>query len=134
MLSRILGRGRRSPCRQDQQAYSFDVQDIVRIGNTIVQTRPCLCRAGRGLASTVFVPDVGPIAATADETNRQLGLYSYVTFNPTPTLTITAGASFDSIELGSAKEDAVNPKLGVVWRPTRDTTIRTAAFKTCTTI
>ncbi len=35
--------------------------------------------------------------------NRQLGLYSYVTFNPLPTLTVTAGASFDAFEIGCGR-------------------------------
>jgi hypothetical protein len=49
---------------------------------------------------------------------------------PVPTLTITAGASFDAIEIGPIEEDAVNPKLGVTWRPTARTTVRAAALET----
>jgi outer membrane receptor for ferric coprogen and ferric-rhodotorulic acid len=75
-------------------------------------------------------PGMAPSVTNGDDTNRQLGLYSYVTFEPAPTLTITAGVSFDAIEIGSDKEDAVNPKIGVAWRPTARTTVRAAAFET----
>ena len=104
----------------DEEAYSVDVQDIARIGRIIVQTGLVSAEQDAAVASTVFLPDVGPVVATTDETNRQLGLYSYATFNPASTLAITAGASFDSIELGAAEEEAVNPKLGIVWRPTAE--------------
>jgi tetratricopeptide (TPR) repeat protein len=116
--------------RSDEQAYSVDVQDIARLGRTTVQTGVVAAQHDQTVASTVFVPGVGPVATAADETNRQIGLYGYVTFNPVATLAVTAGASLDSIELDSQQDDVVNPKLGVVWRPTASTTIRAAAFKT----
>ncbi len=54
---------------------------------------------------TVFAPPgFDSLRFSAADTNRQVGLYSYVTFDPTPTLTVTAGTSFDAIEIGPPKK------------------------------
>ena len=45
-------------------------------------------------------------------------------------MTVTAGASFDSIDNAVDDEEAANPKLGITWRPTPYTTVRAAAFET----
>jgi Flp pilus assembly protein TadD len=62
-------------------------------------------------------------------------LYSYLNF--LDNLTFTLGASgdfFDIDESGDSnndlKEDQFNPKIGITWNPTPDTTFRAAAFRT----
>jgi tetratricopeptide (TPR) repeat protein len=107
------------------EAYNVDVQEIFRTPRMTVQSGLVAAKSNE-TASAMF----GPLVLSSADTNRQLGLYSYATFNPSRTLTITAGASFDAIEIGPDKEDAVNPKIGVAWRPTARTTVRAAAFET----
>ena len=46
--------------RKMNKAYSVDVQDIARIGDAIVQTGFVSAEQDEAVASTVFVPDVGP--------------------------------------------------------------------------
>ena len=87
------------------------------------RTKPGGARRFSGLAWTQS-------STRSRTTNRQLGVYSYVTLNPTATLTLTAGASVDTFEIGGAEDDAISPKLGLVWRPTALTTVRAAAFET----
>ncbi len=75
-------------------------------------------------------PASAPPESRNERTNRQLGLYTYAYFNPVPSLTVTAGVSFDSIDNAVADEEAANPKLGITWRPTPYTTVRAAALET----
>ena len=115
-----------------EKAYSVDVQDIVRDR----ATRSCKAASSlpsrtRPIALTLLLPGDRP-GPQRPPTRRTGSSVSTATSRSTlrRRLTITAGASFDSIEIGSAEEDAVNPKLGIVWRPTARTTVRAAAFET----
>jgi len=115
----------------DQKSYNVDVQEIFRADGMTVQSGLVAAQGDETTELTVFTPPgFDPLALSAAETNRQVALYSYVTFNPAPTVTVTAGASFDAIEVGPLQEDAVNPKLGLAWRPTARTTLRAATFET----
>ena len=114
-----------------QEAYNVDVQEVFRTRRMTVQSGLVASQADETTQSIFFgPPGVDAMVATADDTNRQLGVYSYVTFKPTSALSVTAGASFDELEIRATEETAVNPKLGVIWRPTSRTTIRAAAFET----
>jgi hypothetical protein len=114
-----------------QKAYNVDVQEIFR-GERITVQSGLVAAQSDETAQFNFLgpPGFDPLAVSGDETNRQIGLYGYATFEPLANLVFTAGASFDALELGAIEEDAVNPKLGIAWRPTARTTIRAAAFET----
>jgi Tfp pilus assembly protein PilF len=114
-----------------QRGHNLDVQEVFRAAKMTLQTGLASAQSD-DLAEIFVVGSPGGDAAmmSEDYTNRQLSFYSYVTFNPAPTLTMTSGASFDSIEIGPTEEDAVNPKIGVAWRPTARTTVRATAFET----
>ena len=115
----------------EQNAHNVDIQDTVRVGRTIVQSGFISTQQDETWRSTqIFEPGMDPVVGTIAYKNRQQGVYSYVTLNPTATLTLTAGASVDTFEIGGAEDDAVSPKLGLVWRPTALTTVRAAAFET----
>jgi hypothetical protein len=79
---------------------------------------------------TQSVPGIGSSTFSTERTSRQVGLYSYAYFDPLPTVTLTAGVSFDSVDNPYNAEEATSPKLGVAWRPTSRTTVRAAAFET----
>jgi Flp pilus assembly protein TadD len=113
-----------------QTAYNVDVQEIVRGNAFVVQSGFVASQSDDNAQLTAFgPPGIDPLILNEDDTNRQLGLYSYVMFTATPSLTLTVGASFDTIEIGSTQEDAVNPKIGIAWRPTARTTVRAAAVE-----
>lgn len=67
-------------------------------------------------------------------------LYLYHLFTPQPGLSLTFGLSHDSLERNtfdslsklktSEERRQFNPKFGVLWMPTRQTTVRLAAFRT----
>jgi outer membrane receptor protein involved in Fe transport len=56
--------------------------------------------------------------------------YAYANFALPANVVLTAGASIDLLEGRNFERDRFNPKLGVVWQPTTDTTVRLAAFQT----
>jgi Tfp pilus assembly protein PilF len=98
----------------ERQAYNVDVQhlyagDMLRVQSGLLAARE---------------------RDQEDVTNRQIGLYTYAYFDALPTVTITAGVSFDSIDNLFNAEEATSPKIGVAWRPTPRTTVRAAAFET----
>ena len=64
---------------------------------------------------------------------RHTNLYLYTYIKPHRTVMVTLGASGDFFETDSSASESrnqANPKIGVVWNPLPDTTIRAAAFRT----
>lgn len=61
---------------------------------------------------------------------RQSNIYLYSLFDLPHDITLTVGASGDTFDDGSIDEQQFNPKLGVEWDATMDTTVRAAAFRT----
>ncbi len=67
----------------------------------------------------------------ADEADVQHGnLYLYSNIDVIENLTVTVGASGDFYEDEDFDKDQLNPKFGITWSPTADTTVRGAAFST----
>jgi len=113
--------------RTDREAYNVDVQHLYTTDKLSIQSGVLAARENQLDEASPPVPGFDP---TVESTSRQLGLYTYAYFDPVPTLTVTAGASFDSIDNPYTTEDAASPKIGVTWRATRNTTVRAAAFET----
>jgi tetratricopeptide (TPR) repeat protein len=69
--------------------------------------------------------------ALADDTDlRQANIYLYSLIDLPHEITLTVGASGDTFDNGHIDEKQFNPKLGVEWDVTADTTVRAAAFRT----
>jgi len=67
----------------------------------------------------------------ADDTDlRQANIYLYSLIDLPHDITLTVGASGDTFDSGRIDEKQFNPKLGVEWDVTADTTLRAAAFRT----
>lgn len=68
-----------------------------------------------------------------DYTDRQKNAYFYSWLDITDTITLNLGLSYDdyeSTEFDGYERNRVNPKLGLIWQFSPDTTIRAAAFRT----
>jgi hypothetical protein len=115
----------------DRRDYNVDIQHLYRSGGLRIQSGALAARQDQTVDTRFFLPGFPPFSSQ-EQAGRQLALYSYAYFDPLPSLTVTAGVSLDEIEntFADADEDAANPKLGIVWRPTPRTTVRTAAFET----
>ena len=61
---------------------------------------------------------------------HQSNIYLYSLFDLPHDVTLTVGASGDAYDDGSIDRKQFNPKLGVEWDATTDTTVRAAAFRT----
>jgi tetratricopeptide (TPR) repeat protein len=74
----------------------------------------------------------GPNTSRIDQDLKQTNVYAYSYIKPLRNLAFTVGASGDftsgdSPDVGNNSK--FNPKLGVIWSPWTDTTLRAAAFK-----
>jgi len=77
-----------------------------------------------------FPPFFVDSTLTEDPDLRQSNIYLYSLFDLPHDITLTVGASGDTFDDGSIDEQQFNPKLGVEWDATADTTVRAAAFRT----
>ena len=107
----------------------IDLQMIHTAGALSFQTG--LARASRRQSgeTRVAFPGDPPMEFTNEDNFTQTDVYGYLLIDPVPSVTITAGAAWDSIRTEVLTEHAANPKLGVTWRPTGHTTLRAAAFR-----
>jgi hypothetical protein len=76
------------------------------------------------------LPGSPPTAVDVALDEKQMAVYGYAHLEAADSLTITVGASVDRIDnwVYPAPEDAVNPKIGLLWQPTDQTTVRLAVF------
>jgi tetratricopeptide (TPR) repeat protein len=86
----------------------------------------------RTTANTILDPILGPTKTQIDADLKHTNVYAYSYIKPLTNLTLTVGASGDftsgdSPDVGNNKK--VNPKLGIIWSPFTNTTLRAAAFK-----
>lgn len=115
--------------RQDQRSYGADVQHI-RTGRAFqIQSGIAFGQQDEHTVTHIALPGSMSTIETKGE-STQLGIYSYAHFNPTTTLTLSAGATFDEIDDAFVDKDGWSPKLGLIWRPTSHTTLRAASFET----
>lgn len=69
-------------------------------------------------------------STTAEDSEiRQWDIYSYAQLDLTDNFTLVAGLSYDDFDNDRKTRDQVNPKLGVLYSPWQDTTIRLAGFR-----
>jgi tetratricopeptide (TPR) repeat protein len=69
-------------------------------------------------------------ATTIPADIRQTNGYLYTRFVPDRRTVWTLGLSYDDYQNGSFEKSQFNPKLGLLWNPVPDTTLRFAAFRT----
>jgi tetratricopeptide (TPR) repeat protein len=119
-----------SSLRGDQRAYHVDLQHIYDAGGLRIQSGVLSARQDEDIEVAALQPGGPPVVVNEEQANRQVGVYTYAYFDPVPSLTVTAGVSLDRIDNRFGEEEAANPKIGIVWRPTAHTTLRAAALET----
>ena len=113
----------------DQNSYTVDAQHLYSTGRVNVQSGLMLARRQTDSVTAITLPGLGTSIEERNDSSRQLGVYSYANYKPAANVTLTAGVAIDDIDGTQVSKDAVTPKLGVMWRPTRRTTVRAAAFE-----
>ena len=111
------------------QRYSVDVQDIFRAGDR-VQSGIVSASQNDAADATVFLPGIGPVHRHERDANRQLGVVQLRAPLPDCRRCADDRCQLRPIDDPFVDEDGVNPKLGLMWRPTTHTTVRAAAFRT----
>jgi hypothetical protein len=99
--------------------------DIKGDFNTTVGLDPDFALLVLGLPSPV-------IAETSSTNARHLNLYAYGTYKLTDALALTGGLGYDKVESDAVEvgdKSSVNPKLGLLWNVSPQTTVRAAAFR-----
>jgi Tfp pilus assembly protein PilF len=115
---------------QEQRSYSADLQHLRTLGAFQIQSGIAVAQQDEESQTQITFPGSFPILVDQTGESRQVSLYSYAHFNPTPGLTLSAGAAFDNIDDAFVEKDSWSPKLGVIWRATPRTTLRAASFET----
>src|SRR6185503_8276307 len=111
------------------KSRSLEVQHIYSLPRVKIQSGISVADLDETLEATSNVPGLGTFVVTNTAEDRQLGAYSYAHFSPTATLTVTAGIGIDKVD-AAVETDGLNPKFGLIWKPTPRTTLRAAAFET----
>ncbi|MBW2505922.1 MAG: TonB-dependent receptor [Deltaproteobacteria bacterium] len=133
------------PYNTDQEAHSGELQHLFSAEKIKTVGGVGYFSIDQDLSSAFevyYLPDVPPSLVFADGPYLQkfdidhVNFYLYSYIQMLKDITVTLGASFDSFELdettGDQKldSDQFNPKVGISWDLTPDTTLRGAAFRT----
>lgn len=77
-----------------------------------------------------LVEPFNTLISTQDRTGSNYRGYAYTSVALPYDVIVTAGLSYDALELGLVEVDELNPKGGVQWRPHDDVLVRAAYMKT----
>jgi Tfp pilus assembly protein PilF len=116
----------------DQQAYGVEAQYLFRSRVVDLASGVGYFNIdGETLQAFSFGPGIVEEAPPIPGAYNHFNAYAYANVKPLPTLTLTAGASYDNVEgdLPEDERDQFNPKIGLIWKPLPATTVRAAAFK-----
>jgi len=133
------------PYNTDQEAHSGELQHLFSAEKIKTVAGVGYFSIEQDLSSAFevyYIPDEPPSLIFADGPYLQkfdidhVNFYLYSYIQMLKDITVTLGASYDSFELDETTgdqnldNDQFNPKLGISWDLTPDTTLRGAAFKT----
>jgi Tfp pilus assembly protein PilF len=128
--SATIANGDSTQIRLEQRGYNADIQHIHTGQSVQIQSGLVFAQQNEDSVARSSFPGLPPLSIEATGESNQYGLYSYAYLDPTSTLTLVVGASWDRIEDTFVEDDTVSPKLGVIWRPTPRTTLRVGSFET----
>jgi hypothetical protein len=109
----------------DEDGYTAEVQHLFRAGRFDVISGAGYFSSDGEEALTIASspPEIDDI--DTDHTN----VYLYVNINYPQNVTWTVGGSGDFFDSVTVDQDQFNPKLGLIWNPFPDTTVRAAVFR-----
>ncbi|MCF6356048.1 MAG: FecR domain-containing protein [Candidatus Polarisedimenticolaceae bacterium] len=77
-----------------------------------------------------FVPIIATAQSTIDDTWHQANAYLYSAVDLNPDLTLDLGVSYEALSQDGFKKRRLNPKFGLLWQASPNTTLRIAGFRT----
>ncbi len=108
-----------------RHGYSVDVQHLRASGRWRLYDGVMLAHESEH--KTTYI---APSTDVSDFVLEQSALYAYGLVDIAPSATLTLGGSFNSVDTEAGTHAALNPKLGITWRPTSRTAVRASAFTT----
>ena len=123
--------------KEPQEAFGSELQHLFR--STYVNLTTGVGYFDRNsksdlTANTILPPPDNVMPFPTQDTDQQhINAYSYSNIKPRKDLTFTVGVSgdFTHEDMANSKDiEQINPKLGVIWSPWQDTTLRAAWFST----
>ncbi|MCF7988532.1 MAG: tetratricopeptide repeat protein [Methylovulum sp.] len=123
--------------KEPQEAFGSELQHLFR--STYVNLTTGVGYFDRNstsdlTANTILPPPDNVMPFPTQDTDQQhINAYSYSNIKPRKDLTFTVGVSgdFTHEDVANSKDiEQINPKLGVIWSPWQDTTLRAAWFST----
>jgi len=129
--------------KHEDSGYQFEIQHLLNlnyinlvtgvgylnIDTTDSESRQTLIRTPPFIPTPIPSPLDSNLTDTAQEVSF-LNSYIYSTINIYQELTTILGISYDSYKSKLIKIDQFNPKLGLIWTPINNLTIRSAVFRT----
>lgn len=122
------------------EGYQAELQSLVQVGR-----HDLTLGAGHAdqRARTVFLFDFGGLLFPVEDSvgdRRDGNFYIYDRYTPLAQLHLTLGVSYDRVSsdktnqataaVTNEEHKRLNPKFGLLWTPTQQTTVRLAAFRT----
>jgi tetratricopeptide (TPR) repeat protein len=117
--------------KRDEESFGGELQHLLRSDTFNLTTGAGHYDIDNRETTTTGFLDPFPMSFTDvtefDVSHTNFYLYSHIKY--WKNVTVTIGGSADLFEGTMVEHDQFNPKLGVVWTPGTDTTLRAAAFR-----
>lgn len=119
----------------DSDAYIGELQWLYRADLWNLVTGVRYYGAERENALTFVFPIPDPpfeetFSSTSNSRPQDFSTYAYLNVSLSPTLLGTIGLASDNLSGNVFERDEISPKLGAIWQPTEDTTVRLGTFQT----
>ncbi|MBI2783405.1 MAG: TonB-dependent receptor [Gammaproteobacteria bacterium] len=112
-----------------ETAFGAEAQHLYRTDHLNLQSGVGLMDVNGKLDLAFSFPEDPTIASSTGTDLRHTNAYSYADIEVLKNLKAILGLSYDAIIGDEADKDQLNPKLGLIWTPVPDTTLRAAAFR-----
>ncbi len=116
-----------------QYIFTHEDFDITSGAGYINLDNDILSRSLGRRTTAPFAVTTSPLFTFSRLSERQteyFNIYSYLKYRLSSNLNTTLGLSYDSYEDTTFKKYQLNPKFGLIWTPTQNLTLRSAAFRT----
>lgn len=109
----------------DSDGVQVELQHLTRSDTTQFITGLGFFQNDRSFLNTIQPGEVAEISSDDEHIN----FYSYGVTDFTDNFSATLGLSVDKVASPLIDDTQINPKLGIIWKPTPVTTLRAAAFR-----
>ncbi len=118
----------------DHDAWSVELRQLLRLDHARISLGAGYVETEEDIAATTTLTTIVPVITTTqsaiDDTWHQANAYLYSTIDLSSDLTLDLGMSYESLSQDSFKKRRLNPKFGLLWQVSPNTSLRVAGFRT----